>query len=176
MQNNCIQYNNEDRLITISCSKPLHLKDVYDRLQGSNVLEYKEDSGYKIWILNAGILINKGSTFIIDSTDTTWLKIVTDGTHGYPISVLGSLKIDSVGISSWDPKTNDYVRFKFDVRPDDGADYTGVDTVPDHLLEWKKVRQEQLILQIQNLHISDTKIKMTVTVGLVYFITEEMAA
>jgi poly(beta-D-mannuronate) C5 epimerase len=130
IQNNCIQYNNEDRLITISCSKPLHLKDVYNRLQGSNVLDYKEDSGYKIWILNAGILVDKGSTFIIDSTDTTWLKIVADGTHGYPISVLGSLKIDSVGISSWDPKTNDYVRFKFDVRPDDGADYTGVDTVP----------------------------------------------
>ena len=108
----------------------MHLTDINNKLQNPEVLDYEQDYDYKVWILNAGILVDKNSKLVIDSTDTTWLKIIADGTHGYPISVLGSLKIDSVGISSWDPKTHDYVRFKFDVRPDDGGDYTGVDTIP----------------------------------------------
>ncbi len=30
----------------------------------------------KVWILNAGITIEKEDGLIIDSTDTTWLKMV----------------------------------------------------------------------------------------------------
>ena len=40
--------------------------------------------------------------------DTKWLKIIADGTNAYPITVLGALKIDSVKVTSWNPKTNNY--------------------------------------------------------------------
>ena len=59
--------------------------------------------------LNANITINKGATLTIDPTDTTWLKIIADGrTLAYGIHVLGSLKIDSVQLTSWNPETNYY--------------------------------------------------------------------
>jgi hypothetical protein len=60
-------------------------------------------------LLNANLTINKGSTLSIDPTDTAWLKIIADGrTLAYGIHVLGSLKIDSVQLTSWNPETNYY--------------------------------------------------------------------
>ena len=44
--------------------------------------------------------------------------------------MLGSLKIDSVKITSWNPESNDYVKFKFDVLPDREHQHTGIDAVP----------------------------------------------
>ena len=133
-----------------------------------------------MWLLNAGIIIERNSTLTIDSTDTDWLKIVPVATvqlsseskikeqepnnsislqsnisrisndsnnnsntyvsipdlktnyrnasindqtetvivtsknnNNNPngIHVLGSLKIDSVKITSWDPKKNDVIKF-----------------------------------------------------------------
>jgi poly(beta-D-mannuronate) C5 epimerase len=61
-----------------------------------------------VWLLNAGIVIEEGATFYINSTDTSWLKINADGETAYPILVSGSLKIDSVTVTSWNPNTNDY--------------------------------------------------------------------
>ena len=41
--------------------------------------------------------------------DTSWLKILWDGGEtAYPIIVSGSLKIDSVKVTSWNPNTNNY--------------------------------------------------------------------
>src|SRR5947208_7582125 len=78
-----------------------------------------DDCGYSsgTWFLNANIVIAKGATFHIDSTDTKWLKISSKVTHSagvtklapaYWIDVHGSIKIDSVKITSWDPSTNYY--------------------------------------------------------------------
>jgi hypothetical protein len=62
-----------------------------------------------VWFLNVNLVIAKGATFPIDSTDTKWLKISSKVTHGigsdkiapaYIIDVHGSLKIDSVKITS----------------------------------------------------------------------------
>ena len=72
-----------------------------------------------VWLLNAGIIIEQDATLYINSTDTSWLKINADRETAYPILVSGSLKIDSVKISSWNPNTNDYV--KFEVEKEDGA-------------------------------------------------------
>jgi mannuronan 5-epimerase len=58
--------------------------------------------------LNTGIDIKKGSTFYINFSDINWLKIISDGINQNEIDVLGSLKVDSVKITSWDPQTNDY--------------------------------------------------------------------
>jgi parallel beta-helix repeat protein len=52
--------------------------------------------------------ISQGATFYINPTDTAWLKIISDGTSAYKVDVHGSLKVDSVKITSWDPETNYY--------------------------------------------------------------------
>ena len=84
------------------------LTDIYNQLNKPKVLD-KEPHEHGVWLLNANLTIDKGATLTIDSTDTTWLKILADGrTLAYGIHVLGSLKIDSVKLTSWNPETNYY--------------------------------------------------------------------
>jgi poly(beta-D-mannuronate) C5 epimerase len=128
-QNNCIIYDPAEHLISISCPSPIHLTDIFDKIQNLDILKKEGGSG-NIWILNAAVQVEKGSTLVIDSKDTRWLKIVSDGKTAYPITVLGSLKIDSVKITSWNPMTQDYTKFEFDVLPDREHEHTGIDAVP----------------------------------------------
>jgi mannuronan 5-epimerase len=103
----CISYDPVRRLITVSCQSAT-LTDIYNQLQNPDVLN-KDPQQQGVWLLNANITIDKGSTLTIDPTDTTWLKILADGkTLAYGIHVLGSLKIDSVRLTSWNPQTNYY--------------------------------------------------------------------
>ena len=129
-QNECISFDSKERLIEISCKEQTHLTDIYTKLQNPDILKKTQDAGNESWILNAGIVVDAGSTLVIDSKDTKWLKIIADGKIAYPITVLGSLKIDSVKITSWNPESNDYVKFKFDVLPDREHQHTGIDAVP----------------------------------------------
>jgi mannuronan 5-epimerase len=106
----CINYNPTVRSIIISCASA-NLTDVYNQLNDNSILEKKQQSSPRngnVWLLSANMTIAKGATFYINRTDTTWLKIIADGTTVYPIQVFGSLKIDSVKITSWNPVTNDY--------------------------------------------------------------------
>ena len=110
----CINYNPSTRTITVSCSSA-RFTDIDNKLHDSSILTKQSPDG--VWFLNANLVITKGATFHIDSTDTKWLKISSKVTHGvgvtriaaaYIIDVFGSLKIDSVMITSWDPTTNYY--------------------------------------------------------------------
>ena len=89
-------------------------------LQQDQSVLYREtgDVLEKNWILKAGITVNKDATLNIGSDDVTWLKIVPGSAKPNAILVDGSLKVDSVKITSWNPQTNDYVHFseatKFD--------------------------------------------------------------
>jgi parallel beta-helix repeat protein len=60
-----------------------------------------------VWILNAILYVDPGSTITIDKSDTIWLKILNknDLTPNY-ISIAGSAKIDGVKITSWDLASN----------------------------------------------------------------------
>ena len=116
----CINYNPSKRTITVSCSSPARLTDIDNKLHDGSLLAKQSPAG--VWFLNANLVIAKGATFHIDSADTKWLKISSkvtrsssnDGSSGssirpaYWIDVHGSLKIDSVKITSWDPTTNYY--------------------------------------------------------------------
>ena len=111
----CINYNPSKRTITVSCSSPARLTDIDSRLHDASLLAKQSTNG--VWFLNANLVIAKGATLHIDSTDTKWLKISSKVTRGagiakiapaYIIDVHGSLKIDSVKITSWDPTTNYY--------------------------------------------------------------------
>ena len=112
----CINYNSSIRTITISCISPARLTDIDNKLHDSSILA-KQSPTDGVWFLNANLVIAKGTIFHIDSTDTKWLKISSKVTHSagvtklgpaYWIDVHGSLKIDSVKITSWDPTTNYY--------------------------------------------------------------------
>jgi mannuronan 5-epimerase len=106
--NGCISYDSVERLITVSC-KSATLTDIYNQLNDPSILNKEQHQRNGVWLLNANITINKGSTLTIDPTDTTWLKIIADErTLAYGIHVLGSLKIDSVQLTSWNPETNYY--------------------------------------------------------------------
>ena len=108
----CINYDPSARLITVTCTSA-RLTDVYNSLNDPNILgierqrESSSSSG-NLWLLNANLKISQGATFYINSTDTAWLKIISDGTSAYKVDVHGSLKVDSVKITSWDNTRNYY--------------------------------------------------------------------
>jgi poly(beta-D-mannuronate) C5 epimerase len=89
---NCISYNGPARMITVGCRTTTHLTDIHNTIPDRNILD-KQPGG--VWLLNAGVEIDKGSTLNVDSKDTKWLKIIADG-------------IDSVKVTSWNPQTNGY--------------------------------------------------------------------
>jgi parallel beta-helix repeat protein len=192
----CIQYDAQQKLIHISC-KSIHLTDIYQNLKYDNILrlenpnpnnvrQVKEGpSNDKVWILDAGIVIERNGGLIIDSSDTSWLKIVptftkqssqvvpvieqsdTDADTKYSnvkaitnasgidnrdissndsktrpvllvnknngnspngIHVHGSLKIDSVKITSWDPEKKDVIRFGYGKRAGEEHTKSNYDT------------------------------------------------
>ncbi len=105
VNNSCIKYDNIQRLIIVSC-KSATLTDISKQINNYGILD-KQPNG--VWILNANLTINPGSTLNIDPRDTTWLKIIADEkTLSYGIHIKGALKIDSVKITSWNPKTNNF--------------------------------------------------------------------
>ena len=71
----CINYDSSQRTVIISCASA-NLSDVYNQLHDNNII-HKESSNDNIWVLNAGLTIQKGSVFYINSTDTNWLKYYT---------------------------------------------------------------------------------------------------
>jgi poly(beta-D-mannuronate) C5 epimerase len=109
----CISYNPSTRTITVSCTSA-RLSDIFNEIHDNSILAKQSPAG--TWFLNANLHISKGAIFHIDSTDTKWLKISSKVTRtgvakiapAYTIDVHGSLKIDSVKITSWDPTTNYY--------------------------------------------------------------------
>jgi len=106
----CVRYDPSTTTITISCSTAT-LTTVYNAIHNNNVLNKQSTNG--TWILNAKIIVAKGSTFRVDSTDTKWLKISSVGigkvnSTQNSIDIHGTVKVDSVKITSWNPATNFY--------------------------------------------------------------------
>jgi poly(beta-D-mannuronate) C5 epimerase len=101
----CITYEPDDKEIRITC-KSAHLHDIYKQLNDESVLGKQSNKG--VWLLNGNIAVANGATLQIDPSDTTWLKINSDGIHAYGIKIFGSLKIDSVKITSWNSAINSY--------------------------------------------------------------------
>jgi mannuronan 5-epimerase len=128
--NTCITFDSTENAIRISC-KYTNLTDIDNQLQNPDLLHKQTTDG--VWLLNAGIIIEEGATLYINSTDTSWLKIIAPSADNEEtvngggedskseenenenpvakangIEVLGSLKIDSVKMTSWDPSSNNY--------------------------------------------------------------------
>jgi mannuronan 5-epimerase len=122
-ENSCISYNSIENLISIACQHAEFI-DIVNSLQNPSILQ-QETSNFneKNWILHASINVEKNATLNIDSNDVTWLKIVPSKNTPNSIKVDGSLKVDSVKITSWNSQTNDYVYFS-DAVKDDELQYT----------------------------------------------------
>ena len=180
----CISYEKEQKLIRVQC-KSMHLTDIYKQINDPSILGIENRTEGTIssmdqantWILDAGIVVEKEGGLIIDSSDTSWLKItstptlqlkqpnnvsdhnaptqiaVTKQKHHYVTSeknsnpekiqddviivskhngdnpngihVHGSLIIDGVRITSWDPEENDVVAFNHGKRT--GEEHTKSD-------------------------------------------------
>jgi poly(beta-D-mannuronate) C5 epimerase len=103
---NCVTFNSEERIITITC-KATNLTEIANQLKDPSVLA-KDKMVDKGWILNAGITVAENAALYINSTDTSWLKIIGDEITAHPIRISGSLKIDSAKVTSWNPTTNNY--------------------------------------------------------------------
>ena len=190
---NCIRYDSVQKLIYVSC-KSIHLNDIYRNIKNTSILAMEistvgnATSKGKVWILNAGITIEKAGELVIDSTDTSWLKLVPtttiqkngqtglsanendDDTNddyqdvdaiSYPIQytkgnvgnnsntkeqkpvivnrnngdspngihVFGSLKIDSVKITSWNPEKKEVITFDLGKKPGEELTKSRYDTV-----------------------------------------------
>ena len=149
----CISYDSTERAISITC-KTSTLTDIYNQINDTSVLNKETLDG--VWLLDAGIVIEPNAKLVIDEGDTKWLKILAgktgsdddDGDVGnsdddangnegeegdgsvHSIRVHGSLNIDSVKISSWDPAVNGYIRFEFDILPGREYEHTGIDAIP----------------------------------------------
>src|SRR5215210_9145127 len=128
---------NGKNTITISCPQPSTLTDIYNNIQNHEVLKREDNSNHSTWILDATIVVEKGSTLVINSSDTAWLKILagdknSDGDRDIvnSIRVFGNLIIDSVKVTSWDPEKNDFIKFEFEILPDREREHTGIDAVP----------------------------------------------
>jgi len=120
----CITYDSDANTITITC-KYVNLTDIDNQIRNPDILHKEIANG--VWLLNAGIIIENDASLYINSTDTSWLKIVAprdteaatttredrneEDNHmskANGIEVFGSLKIDSIKMTSWDPSTNNY--------------------------------------------------------------------
>jgi mannuronan 5-epimerase len=109
----CVKYDPAEKIIRVIC-KYTTLTEIQDQLRDPSILHKETLDG--VWLLNAGIIIEKNTTLYINSTDTLWLKIVAEGENAHAIRVLGSLKIDSTKVSSWNPERSDYLKFRMDKK------------------------------------------------------------
>jgi mannuronan 5-epimerase len=109
----CVKYDPAEKIIRVICEFTT-LTEIQDQLRDPSILHKETLDG--VWLLNAGIIIEKNTTLYINSTDTLWLKIVAEGENAHAIRVLGSLKIDSTKVSSWNPERSDYLKFGMDKK------------------------------------------------------------
>ena len=143
----CISFNSSERVISITCETST-LTDIYNQINDTSIINKETSDG--VWLLNAGIVIEHDAKLIIDEGDTKWLKILagetsssdsgdSDGSDDdseagdssvHAIRVHGSLVIDSVKITSWDPALNEYIMFKSDILPGREFEHTGIDAIP----------------------------------------------
>ncbi|HEX2405741.1 MAG TPA: hypothetical protein VHJ38_00925 [Nitrososphaeraceae archaeon] len=122
----CISYNKSEKLISITC-KYAEFADVSRQITDHNILKpdttittntTSSNNNEKVWLLNAGLKIEKNALLDINPDDVTWLKIIPTKESPNAITVEGILKVDSVKITSWNPETNEYVKFSEKAKED----------------------------------------------------------
>jgi mannuronan 5-epimerase len=124
----CISYSKSENIISVTC-KYADFADVSREIIDINILKPEtatttntntsNNNNEKVWLLYTGLKVEKNAILDINSDDVTWLKIIPSKKSPNAIEVDGSLKVDSVKITSWNPQTNDYVYFSDAVKYDE---------------------------------------------------------
>jgi nitrous oxidase accessory protein NosD len=78
--NSCVTYDSTENTIRISCGFA-DLTGIDNQLKDPDLLHKETAKG--VWLLNTGIVIEEDATLYINSTDTSWLKIVADEKTAY---------------------------------------------------------------------------------------------
>jgi aldose sugar dehydrogenase len=140
----CVSYNKSEKLISINC-KYADFADVTRQIIDPEILKLENltisknnsnsNNKEKVWLLNAGLKVEKDAQFDINSNDVTWLKIIPTEKSPNAITVEGILRVDSVKITSWNQETNDYVKFSEEAKEDQSL-YT---TIPRPYIKIEKV-------------------------------------
>jgi parallel beta-helix repeat protein len=105
LANECIEYNETTKTINIECGS-FSIGQLEQELSSDTL-----SSNGKEFLLAANLHIGNFSQIFINSTDTDWLKIKGDSQDEYyGIRNYGTLIIDNVTISSWNPTIQDYVQ------------------------------------------------------------------
>ena len=105
----CIDYDSKSNLVTVFCDTTI--SSLYDQLGNDNLLR-PEFPG--IWILNVSLRIESETNFVVNNLDTSWLKLVGGNDQLSSITVFGSMDIENVKITSWNPGTADVVKQNVD--------------------------------------------------------------
>jgi glucose/arabinose dehydrogenase len=126
----CISYNKSEKLISITC-KYANFADVSKQITDPEILKLETSSisnnsnssnnssnKEKVWLLNAGLKVEEDALLDINSNDVTWLKMIPTENSPNAITVEGILKVNAVKITSWNPQTNDYVKFSEEAKED----------------------------------------------------------
>lgn len=98
----CSTFDNTTRTLYI-CDGQVNLSKINLIVNDTSILK---KIGEKEWFLNANVFVNENSTFFINSTDVSWLKINSTKGTAYWITSKGNLSIDSTRISSWNSSSN----------------------------------------------------------------------
>jgi aldose sugar dehydrogenase len=127
----CISYNKSEKLLSITC-KYADFADITREITDPEILKFENpavsknnsnsnnnnNNKEKVWLLNAGLQIEKDAQLDINSNDVSWLKIIPTEKSPNAITVEGILKVDTVKITSWNQETNDYVKFSEEAKED----------------------------------------------------------
>lgn len=98
----CKIFDNNTRTLNI-CDGQVNLSKINQNINDTSILN---KIGDKEWFLNANIFVMENSTFFINATDTSWLKINSTKGTAYWIVSEGNLSIDNTRISSWNSSSN----------------------------------------------------------------------
>jgi len=135
----CVTYNKSEKLISIIC-KYADFSDISKKIIDPEILKLEthavsnNNNKEKVWLLNSGLNIEENAILDINSNDVTWLKMIPSKQSPNAIEVDGSLKVDSVKITSWNQETNDYVKFPENAKEDQSL-YT---TIPRPYIKIEK--------------------------------------
>ena len=122
----CAHYEKVRQVITITCDSTLSELD--RTIADGDILRKESTDG--IWFLNSSLVVLTGATLTINSTDASWLKISSEGRSTgirgiqseenvneptpYLIQIFGSLHIQGVRVTSWDPASRNFTAQKPD--------------------------------------------------------------
>jgi len=107
----CIDFIPSNITVRLTCGSAM-LTDLYDAINKYETAAVSEglvrESGNGIWLLKSNLVVGHNSSLTINSSDTSWLRIYSDGKQVYTIKAYGNMTIDGVKITSWNPEEKDY--------------------------------------------------------------------